>query len=109
MLDTGWIRVGDSPTVRTFVRLTDCPDGSQDFEIIQQAVGVEDFLAQLKAERDAAETNGWRDGAIIGRVPDAMYYTSGLAQARYQNDKPWLAKFWNDSDHRNLRIKEGRV
>lgn len=109
MPDSDWIEVGDSPTVRTRIRFQECADGSVDMTIWQAPRDLGTFLAQLKAESDAAERNGWRDGAIVGRVPDALYYTSGLAQARYQNDKAWIAKFFNDSDHRDLRVKQGRL
>ena len=51
----------------------------------------------------------WGDGAVVGRVPLNLYYSSGLAEASRQRDKKFKAKFWNDIDHRKLRIKGGTV
>ena len=51
----------------------------------------------------------WGDGAVVGRVPLNLYYSSGLAEASRQRDKKFVAKFWNDLDHRKLRIKGGTV
>ncbi len=51
----------------------------------------------------------WGDGAVVGRVPLNLYYSSGLAEANRQRDKKFIAKFWNDLDNRRLRIKGGTV
>lgn len=51
----------------------------------------------------------WGDGAVIGRVPLNLYYSSGLAEASRQRDKKFIARFWDNLDHRRLRIKSGSI
>jgi len=107
--DADWFEIGDSPTVCTEVRFRDCADGSVDLEIRQRPRDLQAFLDNMKAERELIEARGWKDGAIVGRVPDAYYHTSGMAKARLENDQAWIKRFYNDPDHRNLRLKEGRL
>jgi len=107
--DTDWMEIGDSPTVRTEVRFRDCADGSVDLDIRQSPRDLQAFLDQLAAERELTEARGWKDGAVIGRVPDAYYYRSGLAQASKEGDIKYVKNFWNDADHARLRLKTGRV
>lgn len=107
--DTDWFEVGDSPVVRTEVRLRECADGSTDLDIRQSPRDLQTFLDQLADERELTEARGWKDGAVIGRVPDAYYYRSGLAQASKEGDTRYIKNFWNDPDHARLRLKTGSV
>jgi len=107
--DTDWFEVGDSPVVRTEIRLRECADGSTDLDIRQSPRDLQVFLDQLAAERDLTDQRGWKDGAVIGRVPDAYYHSSGMARARLENDQAWIKKFYNDPDHARLRLKTGRL
>jgi hypothetical protein len=51
----------------------------------------------------------WGDGQIAARIPLNLYFSSGFAEARKQNDKKWIKRFLNDSDNRKFRTFNGKV
>jgi hypothetical protein len=67
------------------------------------------MLDDIHAAHMNWQNKRWGDGAVVGRVPLNLYYSSGLAEASRQRDKKFIARFWNDISHSRLRIKGGRV
>lgn len=67
------------------------------------------MLDDIHAAHMNWQNKRWGDGAVVGRVPLNLYYSSGLAEANRQRDKKFIAKFWNSPDHSRLRIKGGTV
>jgi hypothetical protein len=100
-----WYLVADNPTVTTYNMVQ--ADGS--IRVRQVIKDPDALVDQIAAERAAVEGKGWGDGRIIGRVPDALYHSSGLAQAAMQGDWRFRKKFWEDPDHARLRIMPGKL
>lgn len=102
---SGWVLVEDNPYFRRYE--ADLGDG----RLIQRTEqkNTDAMLDEIAEARANWAGQRWGDGAVIGRVPLNLYYSSGMAEASRQRDKKFQAKFWNDLDHRRLRIKEGRV
>jgi hypothetical protein len=68
-----------------------------------------DMMRDIHEAHMTWQNKKWGDGAVVGRVPLNLYYSSGLAEANRQRDKKFIAKFWNDPNHSRLRIKGGTV
>ena len=105
MADGGWFVVSDDGVVCKSARFN--ADGS--LTVRQELYATEALLAQIAADRAAVAGKPWDTGQRIGTIPLPLYYSSGLAEANKQRDKPFIKRFWEDPDHKHLRIKEGRL
>lgn len=106
---TDWFVVGDNPTVRTWHRYELEADGSTTLRVRQEWKNPEQFLSDTHAFSTELDGKRWGEGQIIGRIPDALLYTSGYMEARRNKDEAWIRRFWNDGDHSRLRVKQGRI
>ncbi len=105
MAEDGWFVVSDDGVVCKSARFN--ADGS--INVRQELYATDALLKQIAEERAATAGKGWGTGQIIGRVPLALYHSSGLAQASTQRDMRFIKRFWDDPDHKALRIKEGNL
>lgn len=105
-----WFVVSDDGIVRTTGRYRLGADGRQMLDLRQEMYGQDAFLDQIAKERSAVAGKKWGGGQSVGRVPLSAYFGStGLAEAQKQGDHKYIRNFWNDPDHRKLRIFEGRL
>lgn len=105
MADDGWFVVSDDGVICKTARFN--ADGS--LTVRQEMYATDAFLKQIADDRAAVAGKSWDTGQVIGRVPLPLYYSSGLAEAAMQKDTRFIRNFWNDPDHKALRIKEGVV
>lgn len=108
-IPSDWITIEDSPTCLTLGRLDYGDDGQPCVRIQKQIKNAEEFMSANSQWRAEVANQKWGDGQVIGRMPDSMYFTSGMAEARKNNDEKWIKRFWSDPDHKKLRIKEGNL
>ena len=99
-----WVLTEDTELFRTY----ECEEDGQ-IIVRREWKGTDKLLDLAAQERSDNAGKRWGDGQIIGRVPLNLYYASGLAEAARQNDRAFVKRFWNDSDHRNLRTFEGKI
>ena len=70
---------------------------------------VEDLIKQNAEQRAVAGKSFAGDWHHMGSVPLNILHDSGLAQAQTQGDDAFVRRFFNDSDNRAWRTKEGRL
>jgi hypothetical protein len=107
--ETDWVVFADTPDVRTLHRMVVGADGVKRLTVRQEWKNPQAYLEQASMERSLKAGKSWGDGQVIGRVPLALYFSSGMAQARQNHDETWIKRFWNDSDNKYLRTKEGQL
>jgi hypothetical protein len=101
-----WVHIHTCPFSGAQTYIMDRGDGTT---AIKKITPINELLDSAAADR--AETAGkkWGDGQIIGTVPDSIAYSSGYMRAKTEGDDRWIKRFWNDSDHKYLRVKEGKL
>ena len=109
--DTDWFLAGSEGGVETWHRYEHTPDGVTKLHVRKTwtPAGQQATLDLAAAERAANAGKKWGDGRVIGRLPLPLYFSSGMAEARRQNDHKWIRSFWNDPDVKRLRTFEGKV
>lgn len=100
----GWNVIADEPDRCVWIR--------------QVAPGVHEQVTQTchdatldrnKELYNDSDHQRWGDGKIIGSIPLSHYFSSGLAEARKQQDTQYIKRFWNDPDNRNFRTFKGNI
>lgn len=70
---------------------------------------VDNLMSENQAVRNVAE-KAWRgDWHRVASVPLNVAYDSGLMQAQTEGDDKFVKRFFNSSDNRAWRTKEGNL
>ncbi len=101
-----WMHIHSDPYSGAQTYIKDNGDGTS---TIKKITPVEQILDSAAADRSANAGRKWGDGQIIGTIPDTIFYTTGYAEAKKNNDDKWLRRFWNNSDYQKLRTFEGKL
>lgn len=109
--DEDWFLASSEGGVETYHRYEHTPDGVTKLHVRKtwDPTWMQATLDQAHAERAANAGKRWGGGQVIGRLPLPLWFDSGMAAARQQNDLRWIKRFWNDPDHKRLRTFEGKL
>jgi hypothetical protein len=101
-----WLLVRSDPVSGMKVYIQDLGDGRT---AIKKVMPADSILESAAADRSMNAGRRWGDGRVIGTVPLELYFGTGYADAKANQDTTWLKRFWNDPDHKNLRTFEGNI
>jgi len=102
---TDWSFFDYDPETRTKILCRTLDDGRMAFRVEQNV----DLILEANVEAEK-ETYGKRfpDWTRIASVPLRMIEKTGLDIATAMQDKKYLGKFFNDSDHQKFRTSRGK-
>ena len=75
---------------------------------IRTVMPVDDLLDENAAMQTENLGKRWGDGAVVARVPMHVWQRQ-LAPAIHQDDKAYVSRWLNDSDHARFRTRGGRI
>jgi hypothetical protein len=82
-------------------------DGEKD--VFRTDYPVDNLMSENQAVRNVAE-KAWRgDWHRVASVPLNVAYDAGLMQAQTEGDDQFVKRFFNSSDNRAWRTKEGNL
>lgn len=82
-------------------------DGEKD--VFRTDYPVDNLMSENQAVRNVAE-KAWRgDWHRVASVPLNVAYDAGLMQAHAEGDDKFVKRFFNSSDNRAWRTKEGNL
>lgn len=103
---SNWLLVHSDPITGTQTYIQDMGDGNT---AIRKVTPASQILDSAAADRSDNSGKRWGDGRVIGTVPLSLFFTTGYAEAKRNNDATWLRRFWNDRDNYKLRTFEGNI
>lgn len=100
----GWKMVEDNESYRRWEA-----DLGDRVVIKTEHKGTDKLLEDNQRALNESDGQRWGDGKVFGSVPMNMYFQSGLAEANKQQDIKFIARWWNDPDHRKFRKFKGTI
>jgi hypothetical protein len=77
--------------------------------VIRTDTPVDELLEENAARYNDSADRRFGDGQIVASIPLDIYVHSGLREALLQQDRRFVSRWLNDSDHRRFRTFRGRI